>query len=143
MTQRRRKVRGDPPHGRGDPPRSALRQAVRGDEGSATVLAPFGVAAMLLLTGVAVAYGAAVAAAHRAQTAADLAALAGAAHPEASGVDGCALAAVVAGRNGAWIVDCRWDGDDVVVRVAVSADLPIVGRGRAQASARAGPDLPQ
>jgi len=93
----------------------------------------------------------AVLARHRAETAADLAALAAAGRigldPDAA-TSGCALAARVAAANGAALVSCAADlaldgrsgAVDVAVRVPVR--LPILGGGTASASARAGRLVP-
>lgn len=82
--------------------------------------------------------GAALVARHQAQTAADLGALAGAGHAVAGEPTACARAAALVAANGARLTDCRLDGLDLVVTVAVSA--PAVGAGRvATATARAGP----
>ena len=69
---------------------------------------------------------------HRAAAAADLAALAGAAHA----LDGsaCTTAATVARRNGATVQECRLDGEDVDVTVSVTSDWGVT-----RARARAGP----
>ena len=85
--------------------------------------------------------GAAVLARHRAQSAADLGALAGAAAHAAGDVDGCARArALVAAQDGRPSLDrCTVDGADVVVRVSVTVALGALGVRRAEAAARAGP----
>lgn len=78
-----------------------------------------GAAAALFSLGV-VLLGAAgqVSAAHEAQVAADLAAVAGA-FAVYRGEDGCAVAAAVAGDNGASISDCRVAGADLTVTADV------------------------
>jgi secretion/DNA translocation related TadE-like protein len=83
------------------------------------------------------AVGGLVTAQRRAQSAADLAALAGAAEIE---VDGCAEALRVARANAAVLDGCVVAGRDV--RVTVSVDGPhLVGRDpRITAEARAGPE---
>jgi secretion/DNA translocation related TadE-like protein len=74
--------------------------------------------------------GAAVVARHRAQAAADTAALAAAARlPEGAGA-ACGQASVIANAMGVDVADCTVDHLDVVVTVAA---------GRARAAARAGP----
>lgn len=73
----------------------------------------------------------------RAQTAADLAALAGA-QARQRGDDACAAATRVAGANGARLGSCRLAGHDVLVAVVVAA--PVVGTDvELPARARAGP----
>lgn len=83
--------------------------------------------------------GCAVAARHRAQSAADLAALA-AAGRIASGRDtACAQASAVAHEMRTAVVDCVVDGLDVVVTVGVTVRLGRFGLGTASGRARAGP----
>ena len=100
-----------------------------GERGSATPLAAAGGAYL----------GAAVTARHRAQAAADLAAL-GAAGAVVSGPDAaCRQATQVAARMRAVLADCRIDGLDVVLEVSVPVRLGRWGVGPARAVARAGP----
>lgn len=117
--------------------RSAAR-AERDEPGAATVL---GVALMGLLVVVAVVASAVVAlvACHRrAQSAADLAALAGGA-AAVRGADPCAEAGRIAARNGARLAGCEVVGADVAVVVAVPAPaLPGIDQALL-ARARAGP----
>lgn len=83
--------------------------------------------------------GAAVTARHRAQAAADLAAL-GAAGAVVSGpAAACAQADRIAVRMRAVLGDCRIDGLDVVLDVSVPVHLGRWGVGPARAAARAGP----
>ncbi|MCV7438013.1 helicase [Mycobacterium seoulense] len=91
------------------------------------------VAVLLCVTGAAAYVGAVVVARHRAQAAADLAALAGAARLPAGPEAACAEAAVVA-RAMRTDASCAVDGLDVVVTVRVA-----VFGGAASAGARAGP----
>jgi secretion/DNA translocation related TadE-like protein len=85
----------------------------------------------------------AVFARHRAETAADLAALAAAGRIGVGG-DPCAAAAAIAWRNAATLVSCSTDlaGDGrsgtVIVRIDAHVRLPIVGAHDVIASARAG-----
>lgn len=85
----------------------------------------------------------AVYARHRAESAADLAALAAAARIGVDGT-GCAVARRVAAANGGQLRSCTadlgpdWRNGTVVVRVAVSVALPVVGMRVVVASARAG-----
>ncbi len=89
--------------------------SARDDRGAATVLA-VGLVGVLLALGGALGVVAAVVVDHRtAQSAADLAALAGAA---ARG-EACAEAARVARSNGARLVACRSEGHEVEVDVLV------------------------
>lgn len=107
-----------------------------GDAGVATVFACFGLLVLLVVAGAGVQIGAAVVARHRAQAAADLAALAAAvAGVEPDDGDPCAAAESVVRRNHAVMAECRLDGGDVVVRV----EAPVTVIGTAVAEARAGP----
>jgi secretion/DNA translocation related TadE-like protein len=82
--------------------------------------------------------GIAALARHRAESAADLAALAGAVHAVSGADDVCGAARSIAARNAARLTTCSVDGS--VVTITVSCALTGgLGRWRAQASARAGP----
>lgn len=97
------------------------------------------VAALLAVTGAAVCLGSAVVARHRAQAAADLAALAAAAWlPSGTGA-ACQRAATVVRRMAAECADCRVDGLDVVVTVEIPVVFANWHVGPARAAARAGP----
>lgn len=108
------------------------------ERGAATV---FGVALIGLLAAFALAcctVGSVIASHRQAESAADLAALAGA-QAEQAGRDGCAAAAGIAAANGARLTDCQRAGFDVLVRVAVPA-AAVFGHGvMLPARARAGP----
>ncbi|MGV0626096.1 Rv3654c family TadE-like protein [Mycolicibacter minnesotensis] len=95
------------------------------------------VAVLLTVTGGGFLLGAAVVARHRAQAAADLAALAGAARVPGGSLGACAQASALTRRMLTGEVVCVVDDLDVIVTVAV----PVPGwrLGRAQATARAGP----
>ncbi|OBY29842.1 helicase [Mycolicibacter kumamotonensis] len=95
------------------------------------------VAVLLSLAGGGFVLGAAVIARHRAQTAADLAALAGARLVPAGAETACAQARRLAARLGAGESDCAVDGLDLVMTVAVA--IPGWRIGPARATARAGP----
>ncbi|MDD4868440.1 MAG: pilus assembly protein TadG-related protein [Mycobacterium sp.] len=90
---------------------------------------------LLCITGAGAYLGSAVVARHRAQAAADLAALAGAARLPSGTGPACARATAVARET--WVADaqCNVQGLDVVVTVAV----PVAFSGMARAAARAGP----
>lgn len=99
---------------------------------------------LVLLIGVATSLPtAAVLARHRAESAADFAALAAAGRIGVGG-DGCIAAAAFAAANGAALVRCRSniapDGRTGTVDVAVSLSvvLPVLGAQRVTATARAG-----
>ncbi len=100
------------------------------DRGSASLwLLGVGLA-VVLLGAVAATVASAVVARHRAQAAADLGALAGAARAAQGEAAACARAAELVRANRARLVGCRLDGLDLVVTAEV---------GPARASARAGP----
>ncbi|SFC17552.1 helicase/secretion neighborhood TadE-like protein [Nocardioides terrae] len=110
----------------------------RRERGSAV---PFAVACLglVLLLGAALgAAGAMVADHRRAQGAADLAALAGAADV-AHGGAGCAAAGRIASDNGAALSDCRVEGAEVRVSVVVTGPRWLGDSGDLMAEARAGP----
>lgn len=106
--------------------------------GSASVLVVVMIGWVVLL-GLAGAFVSGTVAAHRrAQSAADLGALAGAVARE-RGEPACPVAARVAGSNGARLVDCRVDAGHVVVAVVVDGPR-FAGHGFApHGRARAGP----
>jgi len=111
-----------------------------GDRGSATVwvLALSGILGVLGAAVVLV--GAAAVARHRANTAADLAALAAAGRAALGEPGACTLAAEVARANAAGLDSCAVDGSAVVeVRVSVPVRLGRLGVRSASARARAGP----
>ncbi|HET9874341.1 MAG TPA: Rv3654c family TadE-like protein [Mycobacterium sp.] len=97
------------------------------------------VAVLLSVTGGGICLGSAVLARHRAQAAADLAAVAAAARLPAGIVAACAQASQLSRRMQAHDIDCVADGLDVVVTVEVTIALANWGAGRARAAARAGP----
>ena len=80
--------------------------------------------------------GAAVLARHRAQAAADLAALAAAGALPAGPTAACDRARDLAATMGAAITDCAVTGLDITVQVSVGVEI---GGGTARAVARAGP----
>jgi secretion/DNA translocation related TadE-like protein len=114
-------------------------RARRGERGAATVLS---IAVLGVLVAVAAALGlvTAVVVHHRmAQSAADLAALAGAG-AAAQGEDACAAAGAVAGANGAALIGCRVDGVRAVwVQVQVTGPHWLGQGVDPVAEARAGP----
>ena len=114
------------------------REGASSQRGSASLLV-VSLAGVVMLVGLAAAFVTATAAAHRrAQSAADLAALAGAVTLQ-RGEDACAGAAVVARGNDADLLGCEVLGDDV--RVAVRVPSPeVAGHGwEVVGRARAGP----
>ncbi|MDA3641487.1 Rv3654c family TadE-like protein [Mycobacterium xenopi] len=99
------------------------------------MLAAVMVAVLLCVTGGGAYLGSVVVARHRAQAAADLAALAAAARVSAGADVACARAGVVARRMRAGDLECAVQGLDVVVTVGAA----VVGGATARAAARAGP----
>lgn len=109
-----------------------------GDErGAATVLAAFLVAVLVTVSIGGIWFGAAVLARHRAQSAADLAALAAAARIAAGSVVACGQAEALARAMRARLLSCDVTELDVTVTVAVDTGLRTAGPARA--AARAGP----
>lgn len=113
--------------------------AVSDERGAATIVAAICLVLMVSLTVGASYVGAAVVARHRAQAAADLAALTGANRVAAGPSSACGQATEVAQRMGARVADCVVDGLDVTVRVEIVVRLGRFDAGPARAAARAGP----
>lgn len=111
------------------------------DDGSATVAGALAIAGLAVLLLVVIYLGAAVLARHRAQNAADLAALAGAIAALHGADNPCARARVLASvQEGAPSLQrCAVDGQDVLVVVTVRVRLGSLGVREATAQARAGP----
>lgn len=105
------------------------------DRGSGSVLVIVVVAVTVLLTGVLGLLAGAQAARGRAQTAADLGALAAAERALRGRPDPCGAARDVVGRNGVTLTSCDVEGGGVVA-VRATAGAPV---GDATAHARAGP----
>jgi secretion/DNA translocation related TadE-like protein len=97
------------------------------------------IAALLSVTVGGVYVGSAVVARHRAQAAADLAALAAAAELTAGADAACARAASLVKAMGGHSADCTVTDLDVVVIVEVPVAFARWGGGAARAAARAGP----
>ncbi len=110
----------------------------REERGAASLLVVSFVA-LLLLIGCALGVVAAMVLAHRAaQSAADLAALAGASALQ-RGESGCAAAGSVAADNGSSVGVCSVDGEDVWVSVTVPGPRWLGQTSDLTAEARAGP----
>jgi secretion/DNA translocation related TadE-like protein len=92
------------------------------DQGSATIWAVAGIAALCLVAVVALTLGAVVQTRHRATAAADLAALAGAVYAPYGASVSCARARWVTSGMHVRLTSCRLSGWDVLVEV--SAMLP-------------------
>ena len=113
---------------------------MRRDDGGAASLLVVALTGVVLMLGLTGAFLTATAAAHRrAQTAADLAALAGAtAHQR--GEDACEAAGEVAMSNGAGSTGCHLEADDVVLRVTLAGPEFLGHSWELVGLARAGPD---
>lgn len=99
-------------------------------------------AALVAVAGMVLQLGSAVGTRHRAESAADLAAVAAAGHA-VEGLDtACAKAAVVTGAMHVTLAVCRLDGWDAVVEVDAAGPGGIANLGSAHARARAGPVEP-
>ena len=109
------------------------------DQGSGTVWTVTLMALVWLAAVVAMTVGGVRAARHRADAAADLAALAAAAHAVNGPEYACAAATAIAHEARARLIGCVARGDIADVRVAVTARLPGLGLVRVTARARAGP----
>jgi len=119
----------------------SIRGPAADEDGNATVLGAFVIAAIAAVLVLVIYVGAAVLARHRAQSAADLAALAAAVDHAGGGADPCGQARSLARvqRPRVEVVSCRIDGADAVVSVRLSVELGGFGTGEAIAVARAGP----
>jgi len=107
-----------------------------GEDGSGSIwILGIGLA-LLVLLGVVATAGAMIMARHRAETAADLGALAGAGHAVEGGQAACAAAGRIVTANGGSLVGCRLEAFDLIVTVEVRGPR---GWGVSRASARAGP----
>lgn len=118
-----------------------MTQGKGSEAGVATVAAAATMGLVLLVAAALVQVGLVIAAKHRVQAAADLAALAGSA-ASLRGDDGCASARMVAGRNGADVASCRADLAVVTVTAESSTASVVWGaRFHTHAVARAAPDF--
>jgi secretion/DNA translocation related TadE-like protein len=109
------------------------------DRGSATVVAVAMMALLMSITLGIMVFGTAVMARHRAQAAADLAALAAAGRLASGSAAACASATSVVTSMRATLLDCRVEQLDVIIGVDVRVQLHRWGVGSARAQARAGP----
>lgn len=110
-----------------------------GDAGAASVLACLALIGLVVMTSVVAYVGVAVAARHRVQAAADLAALAAAGALVEGAESGCAEADALARRMRSRIRDCDVAGWDVLVTVEQEMSLGLFGARSVRAVARAGP----
>lgn len=116
--------------------------APAGDRGSASIVGCFIMAALVVVTATSVHVGSVVATRHRAQAAADLAALAVAVALDRGSEHACAQAERIATRMRVRVRACTVDGWDAVVEVAATVTAALPGAGEAVAVARAGPADP-
>jgi len=110
-----------------------------GERGSATVVGVAAVLALLAVFGIALQLGAAVITRHRAEAAADLAALAAASKAVSGTPAACAAAHRVADHMAARITSCELHGWEASVRVEATPAGALARFGTARATARAGP----
>ncbi|MGV9359865.1 Rv3654c family TadE-like protein [Amycolatopsis sp. NPDC003731] len=108
------------------------------DRGAATIWTAMAVAALTVVATLAMWLGATVMARHRAESAADLGALAAASHASEGPVRACERARWVADRMRVTLRTCRWQQLDALVEVEASTPA-IAGLPRPSAHARAGP----
>jgi secretion/DNA translocation related TadE-like protein len=106
------------------------------DRGSATIWVLAAAGLLALVAAAATLRAAAVLARHRAETAADFAALAAAARLDSA--DPCAFAAAIATANGAHLERCQPVGATVRIEVSRTLSIPGLGQRRVNAHARAG-----
>ncbi|MFC0450796.1 Rv3654c family TadE-like protein [Rhodococcus jostii] len=116
-----------------------MSSGISDDRGSATVLACCALAALVVVTAMLVHVGSAVSVRHRAQSAADLAALAAAVGLDRGTAAACTAAQEVAGRMRTELASCEVDDWDVEVTVTAPVLLSPLGVRDARAVARAGP----
>jgi len=110
-----------------------------GEQGSATVVGIGAVLAVLAVFAIAFQLAAAVITRHRAEAAADLAALAAAAYTVSGTSDACATARRVTDRMAVRMVSCELHGWEASVRVEAVPPGALARFGTARATARAGP----
>ena len=119
-----------------EPPSDAV------DRGSATVWAAITVAALVAVLSAVLGLVGAVGGRHRAEAAADLAALAAAGQAVRGEAVACRRAGDVAAGSGGRVVLCRVRGAEAVVEVEVALRATVFGAITARARARAGPAQP-
>ena len=111
----------------------------RRDEGFATVFACLALAALVGATLLIAQFGVVVVARHRAQAAADLAALAAAGELTRGADVGCVEAGEIARRMGVWIQRCEVGQWDATVTVEGNVPMGLLGMRTVRAVACAGP----
>lgn len=120
---------------------TSSRRFLHDDDGYATVFAAFVIAGIAATVVLVMFVGAAVVARHRAQSAADLAALAAAVEHVSGGRDPCGAAhrLTAAQEPPSEVIRCEIRGSDVLIDVQVPVMLGPFGSHRAHALSRAGP----
>lgn len=109
----------------------------RGERGTAVWVIPF--VGLLAITALVLSFqGGVLVAQRRVQSAADLAALAGASALQ-RGDDACAAAGPIAARNGAALERCAVDGQELLVTLSLAGPRALGRSVDVRASARAGP----
>jgi len=119
--------------------RAEPRRFAIADDGVATVFACLALVALIGVTLLIGQVGVAVVGRHRAQAAADLAALSAAAELERGANAGCAAAGDIASRMGARILQCAVVQWDATVTVEANVPMGLFGKRTVRAVARAGP----
>ena len=109
------------------------------DRGSATIWVLASSIALSTLAFVSIDAASAVLARHRAQAAADLAALTAAEFTTGGASAACPAAARIVASNGGRMTACRLDGLNATVTVVIPVAVALPGVGPALATARAGP----
>ncbi|MCG3750048.1 MULTISPECIES: Rv3654c family TadE-like protein [unclassified Amycolatopsis] len=119
-----------------------MTQKQPADAGVATIWTALAAATLIAVTVLVWWLAAAITARHRTEAAADLGALAAAAHAAAGPTVACARAKEVADHERAVLTSCRWHNRDAFIEVR-SRTTPIPGLPPPTAKSRAGPvDLP-
>ncbi|MCX4093624.1 Rv3654c family TadE-like protein [Nocardia sp. alder85J] len=113
-----------------------------GEDGVASVAGCLAVVALLAVTVSIGQIGVVIVVRHRAQSAADLSALAAAGALDGGVAAGCARAGTIAGHAGFRLLECAVVDWDVTVTVESEVSLATFGSRRVRASARAGPAGP-
>ena len=109
------------------------------DRGMATVWAAAAVAALMVIAVLGVNLGAAIVGRHRAEAAADLAALAAASHAADGELVACAQGARVTDAMSVALVSCHLSEWDAYVETAVRPPVRVLPGAAAHGRARAGP----
>ncbi|GGM45045.1 hypothetical protein GCM10012275_15110 [Longimycelium tulufanense] len=112
------------------------------DRGTATVLAATAVLALLLITALVIQLAIAVTTRRRAESAADLAALAAAAHALSGPEHACAHARWITDRMRTNLASCRLEQWDALVEVTAKPNGPLANFAAVHARSRAGPTDP-